>query len=270
MPQYDIRDFNKDVIERSHSIPVLVDFWADWCGPCKILGPVLERLAAQADGTWALAKVDTEKHSEIAMQYRIQSIPHVKLFVDGAVINEFTGALPEHQLKRWLESALPGKHRKQIGDASDLLARGESDAARMLLDQVLAAEPGNIDALALLARIIVFTDPAGALARIQNIDEPRLSDSIEAVKTIARLLLVANREAELPEGDVRPLYHSAIQRLSSGDFDGAVSLFIDVIRRNRSYDEDGSRKACIAIFRLLGDDHPVTQQRRREFTSALY
>ena len=268
--EYDVSDFEKEVIERSHSIPVLVDFWADWCGPCKILGPVLERLAAQTDGAWVLAKVDTERHAEVAGKYDIQSIPNVKLFIDGIVVNEFVGALPEYQVKRWLESAIPGKHRKQIEQAEALLVAGNLDAARTLLEQVLSPEPQNIDARVLLARSLVFADPSRAAATIDGIDEPRHEDMLTAIRVLVRLLGLARNPGLLPEGAVRGLYLSAVQHLASRDFSSAIEQFIEVIRENRSYDEDGSRKACIAIFKLLGEEHPVTQRHRRDFSSALY
>jgi putative thioredoxin len=267
---YDVSNFEKEVIERSNSIPVLVDFWADWCGPCKILGPVLERLAAQADSAWALAKVDTEQHTEIALKYKIQSIPNVKLFVNGIVVNEFVGALPEYQIKHWLESSIPSKHQKQIEQAEALLVAGNLDAARTLLEQVLSLEPRNIDARVLLARSLVLADPARAAATIDGIDEPKHADMLTAIRVLIRLLELARNPGSLPDGAIRPTYLSAIQHLASGDFDSAIVQFIDVIRENRSYDEDGSRKACIAIFKLLGEEHPVTQRHRRDFSSALY
>jgi putative thioredoxin len=268
--EYNVSDFEKDVIERSYSVPVLVDFWADWCGPCKILGPILERLAAQGDGTWALAKVDTEQHTDVANKYNVQGIPNVKLFVDGAVVNEFVGALPEYQVQRWLEASIPSKQRKKIAQAEAFLAAGNPEPARVLLAEVVSLEPGNIDARILMARSLVFTDPAQAAATIGNMDEPKHADILNAIRVVAQLQTFAHDPGKLPDGTVRQLYLSAIQQLAARDFDGAVVQFIEVIRENRSYDDDGSRKACIAIFKLLGEEHPVTQRHRRDFSSALY
>jgi putative thioredoxin len=267
---YEVSDFQKEVIERSHSIPVLVDFWADWCGPCKILGPVLERLAARADSKWALAKVDTEQLTDIALKYNVQSIPNVKLFVDGVVVNEFVGALPEYQIQRWLETAIPSKHRKLIEQAEAFVVAGSLEPARALLEKVLSLEPGNTNARILLARALAFSEPAQAAAMIANLDEPKHADVLNAIRVVARLHTFATDPGTLPDGEVRKLYHTAIQHLAAGDFDTAIGEFIQVIRENRSYDEDGSRKACIAIFKLLGEEHAVTQKHRRDFSSALY
>lgn len=267
---YDVSDFEKEVIERSYTIPVLVDFWADWCGPCKVLGPTLERLAGQSDRRWTLAKVNTEELVDVARKYNIQSIPNVKLFVDGVVANEFVGALPEYEVQRWLETTIPSKHRRQIEQAEAFLVAGNLEAARVLLEEVLSLEPGNIDARILLARSLVFTHPAQAAATIGNLDEPKHADLLNAIRVVARLDSFSHDPGKLPDSEVRDLYHSAIQHLTAGDFDTAVGQFIEVIRENRSYDDDGSRKACIAVFKLLGEEHHVTQKHRRDFSSALY
>jgi putative thioredoxin len=267
---YEVSDFEKEVIERSHSIPVLVDFWAEWCGPCKVLGPVLERLAAQSDGKWTLAKVNTEEHVEVAQKYQIQSIPNVKLFVDGKVVNEFVGALPEYQIQRWLQTAIPSKYRLQIDQAEAFLVAGNFAAAEALLAPVVAAEPGDVSARMFFARSIVFKDPARAAASIESIEDPKYSDVQNAIQTFARLHSLAQHSDGLPENATRPLYLAAIQLLVSQNFDAAMKKFIDIIRKDRYYDDDGARKACIALFKLLGEASEVTQNHRRDFSSALY
>lgn len=265
--QYEVKDFQKEVIERSSRIPVLVDFWAEWCGPCKILGPVLERVAAEANGGWQLAKVNTEELPDIAAQYNIRSIPNVKLFVDGKVETEFVGALPEPMVKQWLQKNIPSRHRKEIGKAEELLAAGDSAGARRLLETVVQHEPDNHKARTLLARLLIFTDRDKALALVEGIEEDSEHfDIAEAVRTFAGL----SGRTDLPDDAVKQQYLSAIQKLASSDFAGALEGFIGVIRMNRYYDDDGSRKACIAIFKILGEEHEITQKYRREFSRALY
>jgi putative thioredoxin len=267
---YDVKDFEKEVIEKSFSIPVLVDFWAEWCGPCKVLGPVLERLAGQSDGKWMLAKVDTEELVEVAQKHQIQSIPCVKLFVDGKVVNEFVGALPEYQVQRWLQTAIPSKLRAQLEQAEAFLFAGNRAAAEALLEPLVAAEPGDVYARILLARSIVFKDPGKAAASIANIEEPKYSDVQSAIRTFARLHALVHNTNGLPESATRTLYLAAIQSLVAKNFDTAVGQFIDIIRQDRYYDDDGARKACIALFKLLGEENEVTQKHRRDFSSALY
>ncbi|MDL1891986.1 thioredoxin [Sphingobacteriales bacterium CHB3] len=268
---YDVTDFQTGVIERSKQIPVLVDFWAEWCGPCKILGPVLERLAAQANGTWQLAKVNTEELPDVAAQYNIRSIPNVKLFVDGKVETEFVGALPEQMVKQWLAKNIPSTYRKTVEQAEQLLKEGNSQQAQQLLEDVVLHEPGNHKARALLARLLVFTDQPKALSLVSDIEQDSEAfDIAEAIRTFARLADTARTPEQLPEDGVKGEYLSAIRRLESGDFTAALEGFINVIRTNRYYDDDGSRKACIAIFKILGEEHGITQNFRREFSRALY
>ncbi|GBD07693.1 Thioredoxin C-1 [bacterium HR21] len=267
---YDVHDFEREVIQRSYTVPVLVDFWAEWCMPCRILSPVLERLAQKANGRWVLAKVNTEEHPELAYRYGVRSIPNVKLFVDGEVINEFVGALPEHLIERWLEQALPSPHRKLLQQAEELLQQHRISEAQEVLERVLAAEPHNEQARVLLARLLLFAEPDRARELVAPIEPGSPHEEVaEAIRTLAPLLQLRSEE-ELPPDPVRPLFWSGVQALQRGEFDTALEHFIEVIRHHRYYNEDAARRICIAIFKFLGEEHPITLRRRREFSSALY
>ncbi len=185
-------------------------------------------------------------------------------------MNEFVGALPEYQVQRWLQSAIPSKYRTQIEQAEAFLLAGNYQAAQALLEPVVAGEPGEVSARILLARSIVFSDPARAADLVGNVDEPKYSDTQSAVQTFARLESLARHSDGLPDSPTRASYLAAIRSLSARDFDSALRQFIDIIRQDRYYDDDGARKACIAVFKLLGEDHAVTQRHRRDFSSALY
>jgi putative thioredoxin len=266
----DVRDFQKEVIQKSYEVPVVVDFWAEWCAPCRVLGPILERLSQQDDKKWLLAKLNTEEFPAIAQEYGIHSIPNVKLFVDGKVAAEFVGALPEPHVRRWLEEVVPSQFRKQIEQAGELLRRGERVRAEQLLEEVLQREPENSQARILHSQALLFKDPQRAAQVVENFDDPKYNDFAEAVRTVARLDALSLNPDSLPEADVRETYREGIRALFVQDFDTALERFIDVIRRDRYYDDDGARKACIAIFKILGEDHPTTEKHRREFSSALY
>ncbi len=267
---YDIKDFNQDVIEGSFQTPVVVDFWAEWCGPCKVLGPVLEQLAQQANGVWKLAKLNTEEFPDLAKQFGIQGIPAVKMFVDGKPVDEFVGALPKHQVEYWLQKALPSRYRKDLLAAEYLAAEGKKEEAARVLEVVLQNESGNVEARVMLARLVLFDNPKRAGDLLDGLEEPLYGEQIESIRVLSRLLVLKTGPSALPHYPGRPYYINAIEALAKRDFDASLSAFIGVLKEDRYYDDDGSRKACIAIFKFLGEEHELTQKYRREFSSALY
>ncbi len=267
MPE--VKDFQKDVIEKSFDRPVLVDFWAEWCAPCRMIAPVLEKLAEENKDSWTLVKVDTDKNQEVAMKYGVRGIPNVKLFRNGEVINEFTGALPEPAIKDWLKKSIPGKFAEQIEHAKILLKRGDETSARIILEDVHKGDINNSEVKVLLAKILLFEDQKEANRLIQNVDGNLNNIELaEAISTLAELL---NRDKNsFNDSDVKDKYLSAIENIKRKDFDSALTKLIDVIRSDRGYDDDGARKACIAIFKYLGEDNDITLKHRRDFGSALY
>ncbi len=268
---YDVTDFQQEVVEASHERPVLVDFWAPWCGPCRALGPVLERLAAE-QSAWRLAKVNTDEHPDDARRYGVRGIPAVKLFSEGTVVDEFTGALPEPAVRRWLERVLPSKAKKLLGQSETLLAEGRPAEAALLLREALIYEPGHVEVQIRLAQALAFDAPEEAAALAQDADaaRPDLLQIKEAVLTIARLLRLAAHPDELPASDARADYAAALSALADSDFDAALDGFIRVVQKSRAYDDDGARKACVALFTLLSSEHEAVRRHRRTFDMALY
>jgi putative thioredoxin len=268
----EVTDFEVDVLDASRRTPVVVDFWAPWCGPCRFLGPILDRLATEAGGKWRLAKVNTDQNPEVSMRYDIRGIPAVKMFVDGEVVDEFTGALPEQAVRQWLAKALPSEAKKRLAAAESALESGDWDRAETLFRQVLSEEPDNARARLLLARIVLFEDPdeAEQLASGAPFAGAGFLQIEESIKTIAGLLKRAGDPDAFAEAPEKERYLEAVRALSRQEFDQAIASFLDVLRTNRYYDDDGSRKACIAVFSLLGDQHPITRTHRRAFDMALY
>ena len=268
---YDTNEFERDVIERSRTIPVLVDFWAEWCGPCKVLGPVLEKLAGEHSEEWAFAKLDTEAFPHISAQYGVRSIPNVKLFVDGEVVDEFTGALPEPRVVEWLRKAIPSRYRSQLEEARRVLSDNGAGPALELLRPVVEAEPDNHEALVLTARAVLYTDSEQAATIIEPVQlgSPHY-DEAEAVRTLSSLFARVEDPRLLPESPVRERYLQGLYSARAGDFEAALEGLIDVVRKDRRYDDDGSRKGCVAIFNLLGNDHDLTARFRSTLSRALY
>lgn len=266
----DVQNFEHQVIERSATVPVVVDFWAEWCSPCKVLGPILERLETTSGGTWELAKVDTDKNQSLAVRYGVKGIPTVKLFVSGRVAAEFTGALAENAVAGWLVKNLPDPSRHEVDAAETLFREGHAAKASELLESLVRRDVAHPRARALLALLLVPVDRARAAALVAGIEgDSEAFPFAEAVRTVRSLAERAST-GDLPEDTVRPTYSEGIAALLSNDYTTALNKFIEVIRRNRYYDDDGARKACIAVFKILGDDHVLTHEKRREFSSALY
>ena len=263
----DALDFQRDVLDASRERPVLVDFWAEWCGPCRTLGPVLDRLAGEAAGRWRLVKVNTDLHPELMTAFGIRGIPAVKLFAEGAVVAEFTGALPEYQVRRWLEEHLPSPAKARLAEAAERLEAGDRAAAVALLEAALEDEPASEDARALLARALALTEPARAVALVEGLAH---RPEYEAVHTFARLGRLASGDEALPETPVTADYRAAARALALDDFGAALDGFIAVMQRDRGCDDDGARKAALAVFQLLGEGHPAVQQHRPVFNRSLY
>ena len=266
---HEINDFQKDVIEKSFDKPVLVDFWAEWCAPCRMLGPILEKLAEESKEEWELAKVDTDKNQEIAMRYGVRGIPNVKLFRNGEVINEFSGALPETAIKDWLKKSIPSKFADQIEHAKIFLEKGDLVTARVMLEEIQKGDVNNNEVKVLLAKILLFEDRKEAIRLTQNVDGNLANIELaEAINNLAELL---NRdEKSFPDGEVKTNYLTAINDLKKQNFDSALTKLIEIIRTDRNYDGDGARKACISIFKFLGEENEITIKHRRDFGSALY
>ncbi|ANT65002.1 MULTISPECIES: thioredoxin [Prosthecochloris] len=257
-------DFSRDVLQKSSVLPVLVDFWAPWCAPCRMLAPAIEAVARRFEGRVELVKVNTEEHPDSARQYGVQGIPNVKLFVQGRVVDEFTGVLPEQDIAAWLEKALPSPYADDVLHAAELLQEGKSARALELLEEVLLHEPGNQDAGVMLMKLKLFSDPAEA-ERLAGMFEgnSELFDLCGAVRTLAGVL--GRSEPDVPDGTLREIYIAAVNHLRNQEFDQALDMFIAVLKEDRFYDDDGSRKNCIAMFRFLGEEHPVTLRHRRAF-----
>jgi putative thioredoxin len=268
---HEVQDFERQVLQRSKQIPVLVDFWAPWCTPCRTLGPVLERMATQAGGAWELVKISTEEHQDLAAAFNIASIPAVKLFVKGKVADEFVGALPEREIRRFLEKALPSPSANQLAEAQRLSNEAANGAAVKLLEPIVSGEPGNFEARVLLAQALLSTDPERTVTLLEPVvPDSEFSEKAAAIRTLARLAQLANGPAALPEAKVRDRYLAGAAAVRSGNFALALEAFIEVLERNQQYDNGGAKDACKAIIQLLGMRHPLVERSFRAFSSALH
>ena len=267
---YDLSNFQTDVLDRSQRIPVLVDFWAAWCGPCKMLGPILEKLAAEADGRWVLVKIDTEAHPDLAAQFRIRGIPNVKVFHNGSVIAELAGALPEPQLRAWLVEHLPTPKRETMARARELLRSGHATAATALLRPLSSAAPADAELAVLSARAVVFASPADALALLASLPANMpWADDAALVETLAATFAAGAAAQRLPDSPLRARYIAALERLRRESFEAGLTALIEVLGEKPAYDEGRAKAAGLAIFRHLGLRHPLTEKFSRAFSMAV-
>lgn len=263
----DVSNFQDEVLAASHEKPVLVDFWAPWCGPCRQLGPILEKLSAEEGAGFVLAKLNTDLDQATAAQYGIRSIPAVKLFVDGEVVDEFIGALPEAQVRAWLQKAIPSETGRLVQAAQAALEAGAVEDAEAVLEEALTLEPSNAEAATLLAKLVLLRDPVRAeqLSRTSG----AAFDDAQAVQRIAALLQ-GGAPAGLPVSPAREAFQQAVEALQAGEMENALAALVDSVRRERDYEDGIARKTLLASFNLLGDRHELTLKYRRALERALF
>ncbi len=262
---YDVRDFASEVLERSQQIPVLVDFWAPWCEPCKVLTPAIEAAVRKFSGRVVLAKVNVDEQQEWAQRAGVRGIPNVKLIIGGRVATEFTGVQPQAAIEQFLEKALPPPPTDPIADADALLAVGQVEVALELLQQA-AADPARRGAACLrLARLLLLDEPAAVEHFLGGIVE---SDKEYADGQAIRRVLAFMRDpgADLPASPARAPYLDAAQQLVSGNIGGALDQLIEAVRLDRKFEEDIARKRLVDLFDWLG----AADERTREYRLKLY
>jgi len=243
-------DFETEVLQRSHELPVVVDFWAPWCAPCRQLGPVLEKAAEARDGKVLLAKIDTEENPGIAQQFDIQGIPAVKAFVNGEVAAEFVGAQGPTQVEAFFDGLVPTE-TKQLLDAGD----------EQSLRKVLEAEPANPDANLKLARLRYRAgDPGEALQRLRNCAGDFASDG-----------LAARIELEQQDGDAPARAPEAFAELDAGNTEAGLEILLDELAAADGDDNrERLRKVIVGVLDELGVEHPLARESRRRLAAALY
>jgi putative thioredoxin len=238
--------FESAVIERSRAVPVVVDFWAEWCGPCRQLGPVLERSVAAREGKVELAKIDVDANPQVARAFAIQSIPAVKAFRDGQMVAEFVGAQPPAAVESFLDSLLPS-------EADELVARGDEESLRRAVE----LEPSRAEAAVPLARLLYGRgDPDGALAILRQVPGSFAADGLAA-------------RIELESGDPTEDLRDAFAAMDAGDQERALDLLIGALP-SADGAKDDIRRVVVGILDELGVENPLARDSRRRLASALY
>jgi putative thioredoxin len=281
-----IETFAGDVLEASRQVPVIVDFWAPWCGPCKQLGPLLEKIVSEAKGAVRLVKVNIDENQEIARQLRIQSIPTVYAFRDGQPVDGFMGAVPESQLRAFVQQLTGGAAGQDETDdilaaADEAFAAGDMAGAAQAFGHVLQEEPGQPRAVAGLARCYLKSGDLDRARTTLGLVRPD-SAGDEAIRTVDAELKL--REQAANAGDSAPLlarlqtdpndhqarYDLALALDAKGDRDGAVRALLELVRRDRKWNEEAARKHLVTLFEAMGPSDPRTLAGRRHLSSILF
>lgn len=276
-------NFDQLVIQNSFHKPVLVDFWAEWCAPCKALMPLLRHVAESYQGELLLAKVDCEAEQDIVARFGIRSLPTVVLFKDGQPVDGFAGAQPESAIRAMLEphvQAPPPAEADPLEQAQALFAEGQYAQAEAILQTLLATENTNAGALILYARCLA---ERGELGEAQIVLDAVKSDEHKAALAGAKAQLTFLRQAaDLPDAaslksrlaqnpaDDEATYQLAIQQLARQQYEAALDALLKLFVRNRTYEGGLPHKTLLQVFELLGNDHPLVTTYRRKLFAALY
>ena len=270
----DQTQFGQAVLQRSHEVPVVVDFWAEWCQPCKTLGPILERVATEYDGAFDLVKVDVDSNKALASQFGVQSIPYVVAFKDGEPVAQFTGAIPEQSIRTWVDQILPTEFDRLAEQARDLNFEGDAAGAEVLYRQILDQVPDHPDAATSLASMLISrgdTDEAlivlGKLPRTAEVEKLEAAARVTAAQDTDVSDLERQVTAAPDDGDLRVLLGQALA--ARGEYEPALDHLLAVVAK-AGEEREPARQAMIDVFGVLGADHPLTTTYRRALANALF
>jgi len=288
----DQNNFMADVIDASREVPVIVDFWATWCGPCKTLGPIIEKVVTNAGGAVKLVKIDVDKAPDISAQLQIQSIPTVYAFKDGQPVDGFQGALPESQVQAWVDaliakhgggaSAGPDPIAEALDAADAALAEGDIGNAGAIYAQVLNHDAENTRAMTGMIRAYLKAGQADKARAIADQASPEALKSDELAGAISALELAEAGSAvageidtlraqmEADPDDHQARFDFAVAAFASSDTESAIDALVEIIRRKRDWNEDAARTELLKIFDALGPTDPITIAGRRKLSSVLF
>jgi len=263
-------DFEYEVINYSHNVPVVVDFWATWCGPCKTLGPLLERLAQEGRGAFRLAKIDVDESPNLALRFGVRSIPNVKAFSQGQVVAEFAGLQPEPRVREFINKLAPSPDTLELERAQGLLEQHLWLEAETIYRRVLKHSPDQSTALLGLVKSLLGQGRGrDALPILTAFPASREYPTAQILRPLAEA--VAMPPVSVDDGDLlAPAFQNSVRLAGRGNIPAAMDGFLDVLRENKTYRNGLPRQLVVALLELMGETDPLTRQYRQELASILF
>ncbi len=277
-----LADFDEKVVAASHRQPVVIDFWAPWCAPCRSLKPILEKLAEEYAGKFLLAKVNADENQELSAKYGVRGIPAVKAMVSGRIVDEFTGALPENEVRAWLEGIIPSPSEELRKAASEMLAKNDPAGALSLLAKAHGLDPGNEWVRVDSAEILLDQgEPLEAQRLLDSLRDPEVLKDDRVLRLGARLKFLqagskggsedSLKEAIAANGDdLEARLELANLLIAANRHAEGMDQLIEIVRRNRGFKDEIARKTLLDVFNLLGGQNGLVAEYRRKLSSALY
>ncbi|MFZ5522883.1 MAG: tetratricopeptide repeat protein [Pseudomonadota bacterium] len=274
-------DFEQKVVAASFKQPVVIDFWAPWCAPCKVLKPILEKLAGEYGGKFKLAKVNSDENPEISARYAVRGIPAVKAMVDGKIINEFTGALPEGMVRDWLDKIIPSPAEVLRREAQQLVDKDDLDGALRKLAEAAKLDPNNEVVRVDSAEILLAQgNPDEAQRLLDTLKDPDILKDARVLQLKAQVRLAemqeeGESEAELAaaikanENDLEARLKLANVLIASNRPAEGMDQLLEIVRRDRKFRDDIGRKTLLDVFNLLGGQNELVAEYRRKLASLL-
>ncbi|HEX2243774.1 MAG TPA: thioredoxin [Gammaproteobacteria bacterium] len=275
-------EFAARVLEASKQVPVLVDFWASWCGPCKMLAPTLTKLADAYNGRFMLAKVNTDEEPRLAREYGVRALPTVKVFKDGRVVDEFMGVLPESAVRAVIERHVEHESDKLRRQAEASLEAGDTATARRLLEGAAELDPDNPAIKIATAKMLMFT---GAADRAQFILQSlpvdvSMNPEVKRLQAQIGFAQVASTaafdESELQRiistdpKDLQARYRLSAKKVLRGDYEGALEQLFEILRQDRSFEDDAGRRGMLSVFEILGGSGELVSRYRAKMLNMLH